>query len=71
MEHLTIIKPSKGWVMVNTRELWHYKDLLYFLTMRGIKAKYAQSVLGIGVGNHSAGCHHGGFSQSYLAGWLR
>jgi lipopolysaccharide transport system permease protein len=48
MENLTIIKPSKGWALINTRELWHYKDLLYFLTMRGIKAKYAQSVLGVG-----------------------
>ncbi len=28
--------------------MWRYRDLLYFLTIRGIKAKYAQSVLGIG-----------------------
>lgn len=30
------------------REIIEYKDLLYFLVIRGIKAKYAQSVLGIG-----------------------
>jgi len=48
MDNVIIIKPGKGWVFVNVKELWLYRDLLYFLTMRGIKAKYAQSVLGIG-----------------------
>jgi len=42
------IKPSKGWQLIDLKELWRYKDLLYFLTIRGIKAKYAQSVLGVG-----------------------
>lgn len=42
-----VIKPSSGWKFVNLKELWVYKDLLYFLTIRGIKAKYAQSVLGV------------------------
>lgn len=44
----TIIQPSKGWQFIDFSELWRYKDLLYFLTVRGIKAKYAQSVLGVG-----------------------
>jgi ABC-type polysaccharide/polyol phosphate export systems, permease component len=44
----TIIQPSTGWKVVDFRELWRYKDLLYFLTVRGIKARYAQSILGIG-----------------------
>jgi len=43
-----IIRPTSGWQLVNWRELVQYRDLLYFLTIRGIKAKYAQSVLGIG-----------------------
>jgi lipopolysaccharide transport system permease protein len=43
-----IIEPSKGWKVVDFNELWRYKDLLYFLTVRGIKARYAQSILGIG-----------------------
>ncbi|MBK7870816.1 MAG: ABC transporter permease [Saprospiraceae bacterium] len=30
------------------KELYRYKDLLYFLTVRGIKARYAQSILGVG-----------------------
>lgn len=33
--------------MINFKELIKYKDLLYFLVIRGIKARYAQSVLGI------------------------
>lgn len=44
----TIIQPSRGWKVVDFQELWRYKDLLYFLTVRGIKARYAQSILGIG-----------------------
>ncbi len=44
----TIIRPTRGWQPVDWRELWRYKDLLYFLTVRGIKARYAQSVLGVG-----------------------
>jgi len=42
-----VIRPSSGWKLVNLRELWRYRDLLYFLTIRGIKAKYAQSILGV------------------------
>lgn len=45
---VTTIKPTSGFRFVNIRELIEYKDLLYFLVLRGIKAKYAQSVLGIG-----------------------
>lgn len=42
-----VLGPSKGWQMVDIKELVRYRDLLYFLTIRGIKAKYAQSVLGV------------------------
>lgn len=44
----TVLKPSKGWQLIDWKELVRYKDLLYFLTIRGIKARYAQSVLGVG-----------------------
>jgi lipopolysaccharide transport system permease protein len=46
--HWTVLKPSKGWQLIDWKELVRYKDLLYFLTIRGIKARYAQSVLGVG-----------------------
>lgn len=45
---MTIIKPTRGFRVVDLKELAAYRDLLYFLVIRGIKAKYAQSVLGIG-----------------------
>lgn len=48
MQQVTnVIKATKGWRGVDFRELVNYKDLLWFLTKRGIKAKYAQSVLGV------------------------
>ena len=47
-ENVTIIKPKKGWQLVDIKELIAYKDLFRFLIIRGIKAKYAQSILGIG-----------------------
>ena len=43
-----MIRPSRGWQVVDWRELIRYRDLLYFLVVRGIKARYAQSVLGVG-----------------------
>ena len=44
----TVNEPKSGWQFVNLRELWEYRDLFYFLVWRDIKARYAQSVLGIG-----------------------
>lgn len=41
-----IIKPKKGWEIVDWRELNEYRDLLYFLVLRDIKALYKQTVLG-------------------------
>jgi lipopolysaccharide transport system permease protein len=43
-----VIQSSSGWKFVNLKEVWRYKDLLFFLTVRSLKAKYAQSVLGVG-----------------------
>lgn len=47
MNKTLIIEPSRGWQMINLKELIRYRDLLYFLVIRGVKARYAQSVLGI------------------------
>lgn len=41
-----IISPSQGWIPVNLRELWEYRELLYFLTWREIKVRYKQTLLG-------------------------
>ena len=43
---VTIIRPLRGWVPINFRELWAYRELLYFLTWREIKVRYKQTVLG-------------------------
>jgi len=43
---VTIIEPSKGWISLNLRDLWEYRDLLYFLAWRDIKVRYKQTVLG-------------------------
>lgn len=44
----TIIEPPSRWVPIDWRELWEYRDLFRFLIWRDIRARYAQSVLGIG-----------------------
>jgi len=41
-----VIQPSRGWVSLKLRELWEYRELLYFLTWRDIKVRYKQTVLG-------------------------
>ncbi|HAN39427.1 MAG TPA: phosphate ABC transporter permease [Chitinophagaceae bacterium] len=43
----TILTATRGWRMIDVKEFIQYKDLLYFLTIRSIKTKYAQSVLGV------------------------
>jgi lipopolysaccharide transport system permease protein len=47
-DEYNIIKPQTGWHFVNIRELKEYRDMFFFLVWRDIKARYAQSVLGIG-----------------------
>lgn len=41
------VQPTRGWVRLQFRELWHYRGLLYFLTWRDVKVKYKQTTLGI------------------------
>src|SRR6266542_6656493 len=43
---VTILRPSRGWVPLNLREMWEYRELLYFLAWRDIKVRYKQTVLG-------------------------
>ena len=46
-EPLVIIQPSKSWSALDFRELWVYRELLYFLTLRDIKVRYKQTLLGV------------------------
>ena len=41
-----ILEPSRGWVSLNLRKLWQYRELLYFLSWRDIKVRYKQTLLG-------------------------
>jgi homopolymeric O-antigen transport system permease protein len=40
------IEPSRGWVTLKLREIWEYRELLYFLVWRDIKVRYKQTALG-------------------------
>ena len=40
------VQASKGWVSLKLREVWEYRELLYFLTWRDIKIRYKQTALG-------------------------
>lgn len=39
-------EPSKGWALPKLRELWEYRELLYFFVWRDIKVRYRQTVMG-------------------------
>ncbi len=43
---VTVIEPSRGWRILDFRELWAYRDLLRVLVLRDIKLRYKQTALG-------------------------
>ena len=43
---LVVIEPSKSWVALNLRDIWTYRELLYFLVWRDVKVRYKQTLLG-------------------------
>lgn len=40
------VQPRRGWVAVDLRELWEYRELLVFRAIRDIKVRYKQTALG-------------------------
>jgi homopolymeric O-antigen transport system permease protein len=40
------IEPSRGWISLKLRDLWEYRELLYFLVWRDVKVRYKQTALG-------------------------
>src|SRR5512138_1711163 len=46
VEPVLFIRPSSGWSALNLRELWAFRELIYFLTWRDIKVRYKQTALG-------------------------
>ncbi len=45
-EFETIIQPTRSYLRINWKELWHYQDLLWLLVRRDFISKYKQTVLG-------------------------
>jgi lipopolysaccharide transport system permease protein len=41
-----VIKPSRGWAALNLKDLWIYRELVYFMTWRDLKVRYKQTLLG-------------------------
>ena len=46
-EPLVRIRPNQSSIAIDLRELWAYRELLYFLTWRDLKVRYKQTVLGV------------------------
>jgi lipopolysaccharide transport system permease protein len=47
-EDVLILRPTKGLGSLNLRDLWIYRELIYFLIWRDLKVRYKQTLLGAG-----------------------
>ena len=45
-EPFVVIQPTGNWRLVSLRDLWAYRELLFFLTWRDVKVRYKQTALG-------------------------
>ncbi len=41
-----VIRPRTGWIAIDWREMWTYRELFYYLVMRDVSVRYKQTVLG-------------------------
>ena len=41
------IEPPRGWFSLRLREIWNYRELLYFFVWRDVKVRYKQTAIGI------------------------
>src|SRR5271165_780128 len=41
------IEPPRGWFALHLRELWNYRELLYFFVWRDVKVRYKQTAVGV------------------------
>jgi len=42
-----LIQPLSGWIAINWRELFDFRELLFFLAQRDVKIRYKQTALGV------------------------
>src|SRR5512134_2544846 len=45
-EQEVVFEAAQGWVSLPWRELWAYRELLYFLVWRDVKVRYKQTAIG-------------------------
>jgi len=45
-EETLVLKPTKGWIALNLKDLWRYRELVYFLVWRDVLVRYKQTLLG-------------------------
>jgi lipopolysaccharide transport system permease protein len=45
-DRVTVIERRRGWRALDLRELWDYRELLYFLIWRDVKIRYKQTAIG-------------------------
>lgn len=45
---LTVIEPRRGFSAADFAELWRYRELFFHLTLRELKLRYKQTILGVG-----------------------
>ena len=43
---VTVIRPASGWVTLGVREIWEFRELLFFFVWRDLKVRYRQTLLG-------------------------
>jgi lipopolysaccharide transport system permease protein len=44
---IVVIEASRGWRALDLRELWRFRELVYFLALRDVKVRYKQTALGV------------------------
>ena len=44
---ITIIRPKKIFHLSDLKEIWQYRELLYFFSWRDLKVRYKQTIIGI------------------------
>jgi len=44
---VVLIQPTRGLAALRLRDIWHYRELLFFLAWRDIKVRYKQTALGV------------------------
>jgi lipopolysaccharide transport system permease protein len=46
-DDVRVIRPRTGWSSLKLNEVWHHRELLYFLAWRDIKVRYKQTLFGV------------------------